>query len=111
METISMILAAAFTALQLADGHSTYEGIKRGVASEGFLVQRKLIETLGLAPGIFALKIAMAAIGWFAALEAPGIVTAIVLALACAWYAKIVAGNYRIIKEAKAIPHKPKARR
>lgn len=93
-------LAALFTALQIADGVTTYRGISRGVASEGFLLQRKLIEALGLAPGIVVMKAAMAALAWIAAVYAPGTVTMIALALACAFYAVIVFNNVRLIRKA-----------
>ena len=93
-------LAALFTALQIADGVTTYQGINRGVASEGFLLQRKLIEKLGLAPGIIVMKAAMAALAWLAAIYAPGAVTMIVLAVACAFYAVIAFRNIRLIRKA-----------
>ena len=95
---MSTILLIIFTGLQLVDAYTTRTGLKRGGAREGNPLLLRMMNRLGVVPAIVVSKVAMIGLAAAAVAYAPGAVTTVSLALACAFYAWIAFNNLRVIK-------------
>lgn len=95
-------ITAIFLALQLADGWTTYQAIKRGAGRERNPVVRRFIDRLGLFWGLAALKLSGSTVvvyGW-----ANNWWTGVWLWLLAAvtfGYVLVVANNWRVLHRRK----------
>ena len=104
MTTALYVLAALLTLLQVWDGYSTYQILKRGGTERNPIVA-EIMDMLGVYPGLLVVKCAAAGIAWAIALMDGSVdARAAILVLLTALYVWIAMGNWQAWQEQKGKP-------